>query len=110
MDLQVQSDDGRTVRSARIALGGVAYKPWRALAADMSAEQGRRRFGSSNGTASAAMIGAPLDRVDGRLDPEPRSMRDLRWLTGIGMATASYPTVGLPAEFATCQLPPDKLR
>jgi xanthine dehydrogenase YagR molybdenum-binding subunit len=33
-----------------------------------------------------------------RRDPEPRSMRDGRWLVGMGMATASCPSVGLPAE------------
>ena len=33
-----------------------------------------------------------------RRNPEPRSMRDGRWLVGYGMATASYPTVGFPAQ------------
>ena len=28
------SDDGKTIRQARIALGGVAHKPWRALKAE----------------------------------------------------------------------------
>jgi xanthine dehydrogenase YagR molybdenum-binding subunit len=31
-------------------------------------------------------------------NPEPRSMRDGRWLVGLGMATASYPTYGFPAQ------------
>jgi xanthine dehydrogenase YagR molybdenum-binding subunit len=34
----------------------------------------------------------------GQRNPEPRSMRDGRWLVGMGMATASLPSVGLPAE------------
>jgi xanthine dehydrogenase YagR molybdenum-binding subunit len=33
-----------------------------------------------------------------RRNPELRSMRDGRWLVGWGMATASYPTVGFPAQ------------
>jgi xanthine dehydrogenase YagR molybdenum-binding subunit len=33
-----------------------------------------------------------------RRTPQPRSMRDGRWLVGMGMATASYPTVGFPAQ------------
>jgi xanthine dehydrogenase YagR molybdenum-binding subunit len=33
-----------------------------------------------------------------RRNPEPRSMRDGRWLVGMGMATASYPTAGFPAD------------
>src|SRR5262249_48303162 len=32
-----------------------------------------------------------------RRNPEPRSMREGRWLVGWGMATASYPSVGAPA-------------
>ncbi len=33
-----------------------------------------------------------------RRNPRPRSMRDGRWLVGWGMATASYPTHGFPAQ------------
>jgi xanthine dehydrogenase YagR molybdenum-binding subunit len=33
-----------------------------------------------------------------RRNPEPRSMRDGRWLVGMGMATASYPSFGFPAQ------------
>jgi xanthine dehydrogenase YagR molybdenum-binding subunit len=33
-----------------------------------------------------------------RRTPEPRSMRDGRWLVGWGMAAASFPTVGFPAQ------------
>jgi xanthine dehydrogenase YagR molybdenum-binding subunit len=41
-----------------------------------------------------------------RRDPEPRSMRDGRWLIGWGMATATYPTNYAPAS-AKARLLPD---
>ena len=42
----------------------------------------------------------------GRRTPEPRSMRDGRWLVGWGMATATYPTHRAPAA-ARVRLLPD---
>jgi xanthine dehydrogenase YagR molybdenum-binding subunit len=42
----------------------------------------------------------------GRRNPEPRSMRDGRWLIGWGMATATYPMNYAPAS-ATARLLPD---
>ena len=40
-----------------------------------------------------------------RRDPEPRSMRDGRWLIGWGMATATYPMNYAPASAAARLLP-----
>ena len=42
----------------------------------------------------------------GRRDPEPRSMRDGRWLIGRGMASATYPMYYAPAS-ARARLLPD---
>jgi xanthine dehydrogenase YagR molybdenum-binding subunit len=55
-------------------------KPWSSKALRACYAQAAERFGWA------------------RRNPEPRSMRDGRWLVGWGMATASYPTVGFPAE------------
>jgi xanthine dehydrogenase YagR molybdenum-binding subunit len=54
-------------------------RPWSSKALRDCYAQGAERFGWSRRT------------------PEPRSMRDGRWLVGIGMATASYPSYGFPA-------------
>jgi xanthine dehydrogenase YagR molybdenum-binding subunit len=40
-----------------------------------------------------------------RRTPEPRSMRDGRWLIGLGMATATYPMNYAPASATACLLP-----
>src|SRR5258708_6465784 len=54
---------------------------------------------SSNGLRECYAQGA--ERFDwARRNPRPRSMRDGRWLVGWGMATASYPTYGFPAQAA----------
>ena len=50
---------------------------------------------SSNGLRECYAQGA--ERFGwARRNPEPRSMRDGRWLVGMGMATASYPVGRVP--------------
>jgi xanthine dehydrogenase YagR molybdenum-binding subunit len=55
-------------------------RPWSSKALRACYAEGAERFGWA------------------QRNPEPRSMRDGRWLVGWGMATASYPTSGMPAE------------
>jgi xanthine dehydrogenase YagR molybdenum-binding subunit len=55
-------------------------KPWSSKGLRACYAQGAERFGWS------------------QRNPEPRSMRDGEWLVGWGMATASYPSLGAPAE------------
>lgn len=54
-------------------------KPWSSKALRACYEEGAERFGWE------------------QRDPEPRSMRDGRWLVGWGMATAAYSSASLPA-------------
>jgi xanthine dehydrogenase YagR molybdenum-binding subunit len=55
-------------------------KPWSSKALRACYTEGAERFGWARRT------------------PEPRSMRDGRYLVGMGMATAYYPARGMPAE------------
>jgi xanthine dehydrogenase YagR molybdenum-binding subunit len=54
--------------------------PWSSKGLRACYEQGVERFGWA------------------RRNPEPRSTRDGRWLVGMGMATASYPSTSFPAQ------------
>jgi len=50
--------DGRTIRAARVALGGVATKPWRSAAAERALTGARAEAATFRAAAEAALAGA----------------------------------------------------
>jgi xanthine dehydrogenase YagS FAD-binding subunit len=71
--------DGRRIRSARLALGGVAHKPWRLTAAE------------------TALRGASLDDVEALKSAIATSFADARPLAGNGFKVELAQRVGLRA-------------
>ncbi|MDB5817891.1 MAG: hypothetical protein JWQ11_1531 [Rhizobacter sp.] len=51
-------DDGHTIRQARLALGGVAHKPWRATEAELLLKGAEATDANFKAAADAAMAGA----------------------------------------------------
>src|SRR5258708_5354181 len=71
--------DGRRIRSARLAMGGVAHKPWRLAAAE------------------AALRGGSLDRIDALKSAIATSLTDARPLARDAFQIALAPRVALRA-------------
>ncbi|MFB9187133.1 FAD binding domain-containing protein [Dactylosporangium sucinum] len=58
-------DDGRTIRSARIALGNIATRPWRATAAEAVLAGAQATRSAYEDAAEAALAGAVAGRRNG---------------------------------------------
>ena len=77
---------------------GAEHRPGRAAAAQR-ARAGRIQAATVLEPLDAGMLSVAAERFGwSRRNPEPRSMRDGRWLIGWGMASATYPMNYAPAS------------